>query len=74
MLSTFSDFPEDFHAAAIHLGYSHGADNLEAELSIDIALSDREPEKKGDSGSILNGRIAMVVEVEFGVEVEEEVQ
>ena len=51
MLSTFSDFPEDFRAAAIHLGYSHGADNLEAELSIDIALSDREPEKKGDSGS-----------------------
>ena len=30
--------------------------------------------KKGDSGSILNGRIAMVVEVEVGVEVEEEVQ
>ena len=30
--------------------------------------------EKGDSGSILNGRIAMVAEVEFGAEVEEEVQ
>ena len=30
--------------------------------------------KKGDSGSILNGCNAMVVEVEVGVEVEEEVQ
>ena len=44
LLSTFSDFPEDFRAAGIHLGYSHGADNLEAELSIDTALSDRASE------------------------------
>ena len=44
LLSTFSDSPEDFRAAGIHLGYSHGADNLEAELSIDTALSDRASE------------------------------
>ena len=45
-----------------------------------LCQTDNQNSEKGDYGSILNGRIAMVVEVEFGaevevgVEVEEEVQ
>ena len=35
-----------------------------------LCQTDNQNSEKGDYGSILNGRIAMVVEVEFGVEVE----
>ena len=41
---------------------------------IPLCQTEHRNSEKGDFGSILNGRIAMVVEVEVGVEVEEEVQ